>query len=307
MSRAPGGVHGPTLPRRRIARELKKLREDRGLSLEDVARGTDVSTSTLSRLENAQGSANTLTMRALVAFYKLDNTEPGWRLLRWAKDGRKQGWWQRYPDAAVENTSLYVAYESQASTAKLYSIPFMPILLQTAEYSRALAKAFHPQYGEDEVERLVDFRRQRQRVLEASSDKSALDLRVILHESCLLQVVDSYEVMHDQLQHILDTMADTEKKVTVQVLSLNSQPHTASRCVWAHFEYEDELDPDITLLETHIGFIMPLEEPDEVRKSAEQFEELSALALTPTESTELIEQLMKLRYSMPLPGALELH
>ena len=302
MSRAPGGVHGPTLPRRRIARELKKLREGKQLSLEDVARGTDVSTSTLSRLENAQGSANTLTIRALVAFYDLDGTERGRRLLRWAKDGRTQGWWQRYPDAAVENTSLYVAYESQASTAKLYSIPFMPILLQTVEYSRALAIGFHPHYGEDEVERLVDFRMKRQRILETSPDKPAVDLRVILHESCLLQVVDSYEVMHDQLQHILDAMADMKKKVSVQVLPLTSPPHIASRCEWSHFEYEDELDPDITLIETHVGLITPLEEPDKVRKSASQFEELSELALTPAESTELIEQVMKDRYSMPLPG-----
>jgi len=248
-------------------------------------------------LENAQGSANTLTIRALVDFYKLEGTELGKRLLRWAKDGRKQGWWQQYPDAAIENTSLYVAYESQAAVAKLFVIPFLPVLLQTAEYSQALAKAWHPQYSDEEVERLVEFRRRRQQILDATEDRPALDLRVIMHETCLLQIVDSPQVMHSQLQKLLDVMDDTNKKVTLQVLPLSSRPHTASRCVWSHFEYEDELDGDITLIETHVGFITPLEGSEEVRRSAEQFEELSKLAMPEAESADLIRTTMKERYS----------
>lgn len=291
------GVHGPTLPRRRIARELKNLRDQARLPLEEVSRKTDVSTSTLSRLENAQGSANTLTIRALVDFYNLEGTELGKRLLRWAKDGRKQGWWQQYPDAAIENTSLYVAYESQAAVAKLFVIPFMPVLLQTVEYSRALAQAFHPNYGQEELDRLVEFRRRRQQILDATEDSPGLDFRVILHETCLLQLVDSSEVMHAQLQKLLDVMDDAKKTVTLQVLPLNSRPHTASRCVWSHFEYEDECDGDITLIETHVGLITPLEGPEEVRKSAEQFEELSKLALPEAETADLIRTTMKERYS----------
>lgn len=290
-------IQGPTLPRRRIARELKELRETADLRLEEVARETDVSTSTLSRLENAHGSANALTIRALVDFYNLADTERGKRLVRWAKDGRKQGWWQNFPDAATtDNLSLYVAYESQAAVAKLYMIPFMPVLLQAPEYSRVITEAFHPTYSKDQIERLVGFQQRRQQILRRRDDQPPLKLRAILHESCFRQLVGARDVMRTQLQHLLDVAA-TCKNVRLQVLPQDAPPHTAMRCVWSHFEYPDELDGDVTIIEPHVGVLTPLEEPGEVKKTARYFAELSHMSLNPSESVDFIQGVVERQFS----------
>jgi hypothetical protein len=255
-----------------------------------------VSTSTLSRLENAQGSANALTIRALVDFYNLADTERGKRLVRWAKDGRKQGWWQNFPDAATDNISLYVAYESQAAVVKVYVIPFMPVLLQAPEYSRVITEAFHPTYSNDQVERLVGFQQRRQQILRRRDNQPPLKLRAILHESCFRQLVGSKDVMRTQLQHLLNVAA-TYKNVRLQVLPQDAPPHRAMRCVWSHFEYSDELDGDVTIIEPQVGVLTPLEEPNEVNKTTRYFAELSHMSLNPRESVKFIQGVIERQYS----------
>jgi transcriptional regulator with XRE-family HTH domain len=286
------------IPKRRIARELKLLRESARLNLEEVARRTEVSTSTLSRLENAQGSANALTIRALVDFYDLAGTERGENLKLWAKAGRKQEWWQRFPEATTENINLYVAYESHASAAKLYLIPFLPVLLQTPEYSRAISEAFHPAYSREEVGRLVEFQLRRQEILARRTDgKPPLELHAILHESCLLQSVGSEEVMRSQLLELLAVMP-RYPNVKINVLPMNCPAHIATRCSWSIFQYADEIDQDVTLLETHLGLVTQLlEEPSEVTTSAQHFSELLERSLDEQQSLSLIEELIKKRYS----------
>lgn len=289
-------IQGPTLPRRRIARELKELRETADLRLEEVARETAVSTSTLSRLENAHGAANALTIRALVDFYKIADTERGRRLVRWAKDGRKPGWWQNFPDAATDNSSLYVAYESQAAVVKVYVIPFMPVLLQAPEYSRVITEAFHPTYSKDQIERLVGFQQRRQQILSRRDNQPPLKLRAILHESCFRQIVGSKEVMRTQLQHLLDVTA-TYKNVRLQVLPQGAPPHRAMRSVWSHFEYSDELDGDVTIIEPQVGVLTPLEEPSETKQTAQYFAELSHMSLNPSESVDFIQRVVERQFS----------
>lgn len=295
---------GPTLPKRRIARELKLLREDRGVGLEEVARRTEVSTSTLSRLENAQGAANPLTMKALVHYYKLENTERGERLVRWAKDGRKQGWWTSFGDTATwDNASTYAAYEAQASRAHVYVFPFMPVLLHTEGYTRALAAAWNPAYTEAELDQLVKFRRRRQEVLTKRPTQDPLKLETIMHEACLTQQVGDTKTMREQLTKLIDVIEDSTSNVTLQVLRQDSRPHHATRYVWAHFSYEDEATGEVdqksnvTLLENHVGDFTLLERPEDVQRSAKEFEELSDRALSPAASAELIGKVIATKFS----------
>jgi transcriptional regulator with XRE-family HTH domain len=287
---------GPTLPRRRIARDLKQLREEQHASLIEVAEKTAVSTSTLSRLENAQGAANKLTILALVDFYKLADTPHGERLLRWAKDGRKPGWWQDFPAEATENTALYVSYETQAAVAKMYVIPFMPVLLQTAEYAKTIAKAFNPKYDEEGLHSLVRFRQRRKQILEGAEGQAPLQLHVVLHESCLAQVVGTRDTMRDQLQHLLDVSADRDN-VHLQVLTRDSPPHRAMRCLWSHFEYADPDEGDITFVETHVGLLTPYEDQTSVEQAKIYFSELSEQSLSEEDTVEFIRNVQSERFS----------
>jgi transcriptional regulator with XRE-family HTH domain len=288
-------IQGPVLPRRRIAKELKQLRDASNMRLEEVASETEVSTSTLSRLENAQAAANALTIRALVNFYKIADTELGQNLMRWAKDGRKQGWWQDFPEKATEtttaNVTLYVAYESQAAVMKMYMIPFIPVLLQTREYSKAIAERFNPTYSEGEIKALLEFWKCRQQVLTSRADQPPLELRVILDESCLTKFVGSQDVMRNQLKKLLDVTA-THRNVELRVLPQSAPPHKAMKGMWTHFEFADPLDEDVAFIESHLVGLTPLEDPRDVKKSATSFTELSDLSLSLEESADLIKRVI---------------
>jgi transcriptional regulator with XRE-family HTH domain len=284
----PNLTPGDPILRRRIARKLRELREEKAVLLEDVARETRVSTSTLSRLENAQGSANAPTMRALVNYYELSDIE-GARLEQWAKDGRKHGWWQDFPEAS-EKIGGYVAYESQATVAKLYVIPFIPVLLQTADYSRALSRIYYPDCSEAELTRLVAFQQHRQEILEPRTGRPALRLRVILHESCIRQRVGSLDVMLGQLETMEDR-ARKHKNIQLQVLPMNQEAHKAMNGTWTLFEYADDMDSNVALLENPQGLVVAqlMENPSEVSNAAKNFDQLSKLSMIEQDSLKLIE------------------
>jgi transcriptional regulator with XRE-family HTH domain len=286
VSTAPG----PVIPRRRIAKELRTLREQRHLRLEEVASSTDVSTSTLSRLENAQGTANALTIKALVEFYDIAGTELGKNLIEWARDGRKPGWWQGDPGAANENNPSYVAYEAQASLARLYVIPYIPTLFQTRDYSESFIVATTGHRGAD-LNNLLLFRRRRQSNLAERTHQAPLGVHAILHESCLTQQVGSSEVMHDQLAELLRIGRELRDHVTIQVLPQSSPPHRATTCAWSHFEYAPDLD-GVLFTETHVGLI-PYEDKDLAAAAVEDFRQLVELSLTPQESLEMIRATMQ--------------
>jgi hypothetical protein len=175
-------------------------------------------------------------------------------------------------------------------------IPFMPVLLQAPEYSRVITEAFHPTYSNDQVERLVGFQQRRQQILRRRDNQPPLKLRAILHESCFRQLVGSKDVMRTQLQHLLNVAA-TYKNVRLQVLPQDAPPHRAMRCVWSHFEYSDELDGDVTIIEPQVGVLTPLEEPNEVNKTTRYFAELSHMSLNPRESVKFIQGVIERQYS----------
>lgn len=279
---------GPVIPRRRIAKELRTLREQAHLRLDEVARKTEVSTSTLSRLENAQGTANALTIRALVDFYEIASTELGKNLIRWARDGRKPGWWQGHPGAAVEKNPSYVAYEAQASTIRLYLIPFIATLFQTREYAEALARRLRPASSATEIDDLVKFRQRRQQNLRYREDQKSLEVHAILHYSCMTQMVESPTVMHNQLNELLRIAHDLKDTVTIQILPQSAQPHRATTCMWSHFDYAPDLD-GIVFIETHMGLI-PHEDQEQVARAKEDFEELAKMSLSPRNSLKLIKE-----------------
>ena len=286
---------GPVIPRRRIAKELRTLREQAHLRLDEVARKTEVSTSTLSRLENAQGTANALTIRALVDFYKIAGTELGKNLIGWARDGRKPGWWQGYPGAAVETNPSYVAYEAQASTIRLYLIPFIATLFQTHEYAEALAMHLNPESSKTEISDLVDFRQRRQQNLRNRDNQSPLEVHAILHYSCMTQMVGSPAIMRTQLNELLSIANELKDTVTIQILPQSARPHRATTCMWSHFHYAPDLD-GVVFIETHMGLI-PHEDQDQVDRAKQDFEELAKISLSPRNTLKFIKESRDTYYS----------
>src|SRR4051794_13201100 len=120
------GLTGPIVPRRRLGEELKRLRAEDGRSLEEVSRAIMISTSKLSRLENGQGSPQLRDVRDLIREYGVEDRLAD-RMRRWVTAARAQGWWSDYsftPEGFTADLDVHVAYESEASVARVYTIPF---------------------------------------------------------------------------------------------------------------------------------------------------------------------------------------
>jgi transcriptional regulator with XRE-family HTH domain len=271
-------VTGPLGPRRRIAAALRRLRDSSGKTLEEVANDLLISSSKLSRLENAQGKPQARDIRDLIQYYSLEGTRDARDLQRWATAAKESGWWTNYDDAALENSlDAHIAYEADALVARVYTLPFLPALLQTTEYSRAIYRDMERR-PEDVIRQLIDIREQRQAALRGREGMPPLELVAVTHESTLRQVIGSPTVMHRQLDTLLER--SELPNVHLHVLPYNSPLVFSMTCMYAYFEYQEPTEPgqDVVHIETHAGFFS-IDGPDEVAKYRQAHHDLVHSAL----------------------------
>jgi transcriptional regulator with XRE-family HTH domain len=262
-------VTGPIGPRRNIALTLKRLREKNGKLLTDVADDLLISTSKLSRLENAQGKPQLRDIRDLIRYYGIEGTPQAEQLRRWVAAAERPGWWTEYDDDVLGDVDEHLAYEAEAAVLRVYTLPFLPALLHTEEYARALIQNIEPHSADyarasfedtedssaENVEDLVKLRMERQKVL--TSRREGLDplkLVAVTHQSALLQAVGSPEILRDQLDALVER--SKESNVSLRVLPFSASPVFTMTCMYAYFEYQDTLGlaRDVVQLETPMGF-----------------------------------------------------
>ncbi|WP_158886839.1 helix-turn-helix domain-containing protein [Amycolatopsis anabasis] len=287
-------MQGPIIPRRRIADELRRLREESGRTLEEVAAELLISTSKLSRLENAQGSPQSRDVRDLIRLYGIEGTQVADKLMRWVKASGRQGWWTDYSQTISGGLDAHVAYESEATVARVYTIPILPVLLQTADYARAVYRSSEPWWTPHEIERLVELRLRRQNALEQREDQQPLSLIAITHEASIRQLVGSPEIMRAQLDHLIER--STAPNVELRVFPFSTPPLFSISCTYDYFEYSDELDRDVVHIETHGGF-RHIETGKTVEKYRGHYETLYQNSLGPDETRALIRTVQAERFS----------
>ena len=259
-------VTGPLGPRRGIAAALKQLREGSGKNLNDVAADLLISTSKLSRLENAQARPLPRDIRDLIRYYGIDGTPLADDLRRWVVDAQSPGWWTDYDDEVLGpvlgglGLDEHLAYEVDAAVERTYTLPFVPALLQTEDYARAIFRDMERRPG-DEIDQLVDVRKRRQQALSSRGDLDPLRLVAVTHESTLRQAVGSPQIMRDQLDALIER--STTPNVSLRVLPFTAKPIFTMTCMYAYFEYQDALEQDIVHIETHGGFLS-IEDPVKV-------------------------------------------
>jgi transcriptional regulator with XRE-family HTH domain len=282
----PDKVTGPLGPRRAIAKTVKKLREDHGKLLNDVARDLMMSTSKLSRLENAQGKPLPRDIRDLVRYYEIEGTPLAARLDRWVKDAQRPGWWTSY-DEVIGGLDAHLAYEVDAAVARVYTIPFLPVLLQTLDYARAVFRDMERR-SEGEIRQLLTIRLRRQEALRSREGLEPLRLIAVTHESTLHQMVGSAGIMREQLDELI--ARSTDPNVTLRVLPFSAGPVFSMTCMYALFEYKDVGESDIVHIETHAGFFS-VEDEGQVKKYRTYHDALLRASLTEEESRNLIRSI----------------
>ena len=288
-------VTGPLGPRRGIAATVKKLREDAGKNLADVAKALMISTSKLSRLENAQGRPLPRDIRDIISYYGIEGTPLAARLRRWVDAAQETGWWTDFDDEVLGpvlgelGLDTHLAYEAEAIVERTYTLPFLPALLQTPEYARAIFRNMEHR-SDDEIDQLVDLRIRRQEALRHRDGLPPLRLVAVTHESTLRQAVGRPEVLSDQLDDLLErSEADN---VTLHVLPFAAMPVLTMTCMYAYFEYQgdNDLEQDVVHIETHAGF-WSIEKPDRVAEYRKAHDALVNASLSEADSRAFIRTL----------------
>ncbi|MGW0315493.1 helix-turn-helix domain-containing protein [Streptomyces flavidovirens] len=274
----------PTARRRRLAIELKKLREDNNLTCTQVGKELDWSSSKVNRMETGQGRVQPSDVDALCRFYGTSD-ELRELLKSLAKESKTKGWWHAHGDAVPAWFSVYVGLEQAASALRSYQGEFVPGLLQTPEYASELSRAWVDHTAE-EIQRMVDVRMRRQELL---TRENAPDIWAVVHQSALMHVIGNRQVMAGQLERMLELAK--LRNVTIQVLPFDAgaYPTTGPFTVLVFPEQED---PDMVYREGLTDSVY-LEHPTDVSLYTKAFDHLMALALSPQRSALLIKRALE--------------
>jgi transcriptional regulator with XRE-family HTH domain len=273
----------PTVRRRRLRAELRRLREERGLTIEQVAEASegDLGPSNLSRWETGERSIRPTDLRFLLDIYEITGEERE-GLLALARQARERGWWHTYGDAVPNWFQVYVGLETEARTIHGYASELVPGTLQTADYYRAFLRTAPAAVSEEDADRKVAVRLDRQQRL---TNDDPPEYWAILNEAVIRRPVGGAEVMRKQLHQIAE-LADLTH-VTVQVLPFNAGVHPAMDGGFWILGFPETTDPDVVYQENQMGGLY-LEKPGEIERYTLMFSHLMAKALDPVDSRALI-------------------
>jgi transcriptional regulator with XRE-family HTH domain len=274
-------VRSPTVRRRELGALLRKLRTEKGLTVEQAAERLMISMSKLSRMETGHGAATPRDIRDLCDLYDVTDEAERDRMLQLAREGKQQGWWQGY-DLPYSN---YVGLEAEATSIRDYDSAVVPGLLQTADYARALHEAAVPTFARDVIEQRVAERLTRQRLL---VQEEPPQFWTVMDEAVLRRAVGGQLVMRAQLERIIE--AARMPTVTIQVVPYAAGAHPALDSTFTILDFVGSV-PSVVYVEGLVGWIY-LERPDEVDRYYQVFDRLRTLALSPQDTISMVASVL---------------
>lgn len=271
----------PTVRLRRLAAELRRLRASAELSREQVEEQTGVNEGTLYRIENARTRPQRRTLVALLDLYGVSDPLRA-DLLDIAKTADGQGWARPHDWQLPGEYTAYISFEAEARAVRNYESLFIPGLLQTEAYGRAMVTGVLPAATPAEIDERVRARAERQKLLDGTDP---LELRAVVDEAAIRRVVGGPAIMAAQLAHVAEMSQRTN--VNVQVITFGAGAHPGMPGSFVHMEFRSELDPELVYVDTLAGDIF-LEADADIRRYRAMFDHLRARALTQDDSARLI-------------------
>ncbi|GAB3432373.1 helix-turn-helix domain-containing protein [Actinophytocola sediminis] len=269
-----------------MAAELRRLRSAANLSRDDVSERTGLNTVTLYRIERARTRPQLRTLVALLDLYGAGKQHREY-LLNLCRDATIPGWLRQHHAALPEEYAAYISFEDEAHCVRNYVSLFVPGLLQTEDYARAVIRGVLPTATEDEVEDRVSARMGRQAVL---IKDSPLKLWAVLDEAALHRVVGGPEVMLGQLDHLASAV--NAPNITCQVIRYSGGAHPGMPGQFSILEFADPMDTDLIYIDSMAGDFF-LESDDEISRFRASFDTLVAVAASPNDSVSLIADLAR--------------
>jgi len=287
---APGS---PTVRRRRLAAELRGIRESKGKSGDAVAAALKWSPSKISRYERARTGLRPREVERLLDYYEITGSHRA-LLLGLAEDAAQKGWWEEFADTLAEVYQQFIGLEHEATSIAIWHVDVVAGLLQTEGYARHIISSYSrvEPVAPGMIGRLVKVRMQRQQVL----DREGLQLTVVLDESVLTRRIGDESVMYEQLQR-LAREAD-RPNLTMRILPLSAQ-HTVfgeSFVIFGFGEDSDAMLQDVVSTEQlRSGFTLEGERETYLHRIAYQM--LAEASLDPVASKALILQTAQSHWS----------
>jgi transcriptional regulator with XRE-family HTH domain len=279
-------AHSPTVRRRRLALELRRLREAAKLTCEEVAERLECSASKISRVETGRVSVSPRDVRDMLEIYGIPEDQRE-SLVQLARDSRQKGWWQAYSDTIQPQFATYLGLESAASEIRIYEVSLIPELLQTEDYARTVISAGMVNSPREDIERRVALLMARQPALTRADPPK---LWAVVDEAALRRRVGGASLMRLQLDFLLGIAS--LPNVAVQVIPFGGGAHPAMGRPFVVLVFPERADPDVVYLED-LTSALYLEDVNEVDRYNVFFNHLRATALSFDDSSALIASVLK--------------
>lgn len=278
-----GSTGSPTVRRRELGALLRALRNEQGLTVDQVAAELLCSPSKVSRMETGQRGATARDVRDLCGLYGVTDAAMRDRMMKLAAEGKQPGWWRSYE----LDFATYVGLEADAVEISCYMSSVIPGIFQTADYARATHQGGFQDYNDAQIEDHVEVRMRRQARL---TGERALRLSVVLDEAALHRAIGGPAVMAAQLDRLIEV--SKMPQIEIRIIPFSVGAHAAMESNFNILAFDSDAS-DVVYVEGLIGQLY-LDRPQDLDRYRQVFERLCNTALSPQDSTQLIASIAKL-------------
>ncbi|MDT3439592.1 MULTISPECIES: helix-turn-helix transcriptional regulator [unclassified Pseudofrankia] len=284
MTTPPAGT-GPTVRRILLGSQLRRLREAKGVTREEAGYHIRGSESKISRLELGRVSFKERDVEDLLTLYGVTDETERAPFLAMVREANQQGWWQSFSEVLPNWFQPYIGLEESASLIRTYELQFIPGLLQTEDYARAVITQGNRGVPRDVIDSRVNVRMNRQKVL---TRDNAPRLWVVIDEAALRRPIGGTKTMKAQIEHLLDLMS--QPSLTLQVMPFDFGGHAAEGGAFSILRFPEADIPDVVYIEV-LGGANYLDKREDVDRYMEAMDRLCVDSTTPARTADVLRKI----------------
>lgn len=278
---------GPTVRRILLGAQLRRLREEKSITREEAGDAIRGSESKISRLELGRVSFKERDVVDLLDLYGIDDDEQRSALLNLAREANTPGWWHQYSDLLPHWFQPLLGLEEAAALVRTYEVQFIPGLLQTEEYARAVTGQGYASAGPEEIERRVRLRMSRQQLLHRPAPPR---LWAVLDEAAVRRMIGGPEVMRAQIEYLIQTTK--WPNITLQVMPFRFGGHAAEGGAFHLLRFPEQDLPDVAYVEQLTGALY-LEKREDLDRYMEAMERLCVESEPPEATPDVLKGILE--------------
>ncbi|WP_131769235.1 Scr1 family TA system antitoxin-like transcriptional regulator [Candidatus Protofrankia datiscae] len=277
---------GPTVRRILLGSLLRRLREDKGISREEAGYSIRASESKISRLELGRVSFKERDVADLLTLYGVMDEAERAPLMALVREANTPGWWQNFTDVLPSWFQSYIGLEEAATLIRTYEIQFIPGLLQTEDYARAVITQGNSGVRSDTIERRISVRMNRQKLLARPTHPR---LWVVIDEAALRRPLGGPKVMRAQLEHLIKLAG--QPNLSLQIMPFRFGGHAAEGGAFSILRFPEADLPDVVYLEQLAGAVY-LDKREDVDRYMEAMDRLCVDSVPPAASIDVLNTII---------------